>query len=215
MKEKIPKFLNRSEFTNAMLDKYFGQVPNKLVSDIGAGFGFMQQKIEAVGGIWQPFDYIKKMDYSIIWDLNNPAPANVSKAGLVIFLEVLEHLANPLLGIQNIASHIEKGGVLILTTPNPQSSKNRINLLLKGTLYAFQEKHLTEHHVFTPWEHVVRHFLENTGFQILEYAIVDTAYQNRKVTSVKDALKFYLEKLIESRNDKSKGMSYGIVAIKK
>jgi SAM-dependent methyltransferase len=198
-----------------MIDKYNGQMPNNIVSDIGAGYGHMQQKVEAIGGIWQPFDYVKKMDYSIIWDLNNPAPSNVSKAGLVIFLEVLEHLANPLLGIQNIANHIEKGGILILTTPNPQSSKNRLNLLLKGTLYAFQEKHLEEHHVFTPWAHVVRHFLENTGFQILEYAIVDTAYQNRKVTSVKDALKFYLEKLIESRNDKCKGMSYGIVAIKK
>jgi len=215
MSEKILKFLNRSEFANTMIDKYYGQTPNHFISDIGAGFGHMQQKIEAVGGVWQPFDYIKKMDFSIIWDLNDTAPINVSKAGMIVFLEVLEHLGNPLLGIQNIASHIEKGGILILTTPNPQSSKNRLNLLLNGTLYAFQEKHLVEHHVFTPWEHVVRHFLESSGFEILEYAIVDTVYQNRKVTSIKDALKFYLEKLIESRNDKCKGMSYGIVAIKK
>ncbi|MHB1147222.1 MAG: methyltransferase domain-containing protein [Lutibacter sp.] len=208
-------YKNRSDFAHAMIDKYYGQTPNHFISDIGAGYGHMQQKIESVGGIWQPFDYVKKMDFSMIWDLNNSAPANVSKAGLVIFLEVLEHLANPLLGIQNIAKHMEKGGILILTTPNPQSSKNRLNLLLKGTLYAFQEKHLEEHHVFTPWEHVVRHFLESAGFEILEYAIVDTAHKNRKVTSIKDALKFYMEKLIEFRNDKAKGMSYGIVAVKK
>jgi len=215
LKTNIKSFPNRAEFAHAMIDKYNGQVPNNIVSDIGAGYGHMQQKVEAIGGIWQPFDYVKKMDYSIIWDLNNPAPVNFSKAGLVIFLEVLEHLANPLLGIQNIANHMEKEGVLILTTPNPQSSKNRLNLLLKGTLYAFQKKHLEEHHVFTPWEHVVRHFLESVGFEILEYAIVDTAYQNRKVTSIKDALKFYMEKLIEYRNHKAKGMSFGIVAIKK
>lgn len=215
MGEKILKFLNRSEFANAMIDKYFGQVPNHFISDIGAGYGHMQQKIEAVGGVWQPFDYVKKMDFSIIWDLNNSAPKNISKAGTVVFLEVLEHLGNPLLGIQNIANHMEKGGILILTTPNPQSSKNRLNLLLKGTLYAFQEKHLEEHHVFTPWEHIVRYFLESSGFDILEYAIVDTSYQNHKVTSFKDGLKFYLEKLIELKNDKAKGMSYGIVAIKK
>lgn len=215
MSEKILKFLNRSEFANAMIDKYYGQTPNHFISDIGAGFGHMQQKIEAVGGVWQPFDYIKKMDFSIIWDLNDTAPINVPKAGMIVFLEVLEHLGNPLVGIQNIANHIEKGGILILTTPNPQSSKNRLNLLLKGTLYAFQEKHLVEHHVFTPWEHVVRHFLESSGFEILEYAIVDTAYQKRKETSFKDVVKFYLEKLIELKNDKAKGMSYGIVAIKK
>lgn len=162
-----------------------------------------------------PFDYLKKIEESIIWDLNDEAPDNVKKAGIVVFLEVLEHLDNPLLGLQNIANHMLKDGILILTTPNPQSGKNRINLLLKGTLYAFQEKHLEEHHVFTPWEHVVRYFLESTGFEILEYAVVDTAYQNRKLASVKDALKFYMEKFIELKNDKAKGMSYGIVAIKK
>lgn len=215
MKKQFQQFSNRSVFANAMIDKYFNQTTNHFISDIGAGYGHMQQKIEAVGGIWQPFDYVKKMDFSIIWDLNNAAPENTAKAGLVIFLEVLEHLGNPLLGIQNIANHMEKGGILILTTPNPQLSKNRINLLLKGTLYAFQEKHLEEHHVFTPWEHVVRYFLESAGFEILEYAIVDTTYQHRKLTSFKDALKFYLEKIIELKNDKAKGMSYGIVAIKK
>lgn len=215
MKTKIKSYLNRAEFAHAMIDKYHGQTPNHFISDIGAGYGHMQQKIEAVGGSWQPFDYVKKMNFSIIWDLNNAAPENMAKAGMVVFLEVLEHLGNPLLGIQNIAKHMEKGGVLILTTPNPQSSKNRLNLLLKGTLYAFQEKHLVEHHVFTPWEHVVRHFLESAGFELLEYAIVDTTYQHRKLTSFKDGLKFYLERFIELNNHKAKGMSYGIVAIKK
>lgn len=190
MKTKIKSYLNRAEFAHAMIDKYHAQSPNHFISDIGAGYGHMQQKIEDVGGIWQPFDYVKKMDFSIIWDLNNAAPEDTDKAGMVVFLEVLEHLGNPLLGIQNIANHMEKGGILILTTPNPQSSKNRLNLLLKGTLYAFQEKHLVEHHVFTPWEHIVKYFLTQNGFEILEYAIVDTDYQNRKLTSFKDGLKF-------------------------
>lgn len=214
MKTKIKSYPNRAEFAHAMIDKYIGQVPNKFISDIGAGYGHTQQKIEAVGGIWQPFDYVKKMDFSIIWDLNDAAPTNVSKAGLVIFLEVLEHLGNPLLGIQNIANHIEKGGILILTTPNPQSSKNRLNLLRKGTLYAFQEKHLEEHHVFTPWEHVVRFFLESAGFEILEYAIVDTYYLKDKPKSIKGKIKFFLERIIEKYHSKAAGMSYGLVAKK-
>jgi len=215
LKTKIESYYNRGEFANQILDKYYRNAPNNIISDIGAGYGHMKQKVKAIGGIWQPFDYVQKMDYSIIWDLNKPAPINVSKAGTVIFLEVLEHLANPLLGIQHIADHMEKGGILILTTPNPQSSKNRFNLLLKGTLYAFQEKHLIEHHVFTPWEHIVRYFLESAGFEILEYSIVDTAYQNRKLTSVKDAIKYYIEKLIDLKYEKARGMSYGIVAKKK
>lgn len=213
--DNFKAYINRACFANEMLDKYYQDAPNNIISDIGAGFGHMRVKVESLGGIWQPFDYIQKMDYSIIWDLNNPTPKNVSKAGMVIFLEVLEHLANPLLGIENIANHMEKGGILILTTPNPQSSKNRLTLLFKGVLYAFQEKHLIENHVFTPWEHIVRHFLESSGFEILEYAIVDTAYQNRKVTSVKDAIKYFAEKWIELRYEKARGMSYGMVAKKK
>ena len=178
--EELKEFYNRADFANAMLDTYFGSAPNKVISDIGAGFGHMQSKVEGIGGVWQPFDYFKKMDWSIIWDLNNPCPTDTSKAGMVVFLEVLEHLPNPLLSLQHISNHMVVNGILILTTPNPQSSKNRLNLLLKGSLYAFQEKHLIEHHVFTPWEHIVKFHLESVGFKVLEYAIVDTSYQNRK-----------------------------------
>lgn len=212
---KIENYSNRGAFADAMLDKYFMSSPNNIISDIGAGFGHMKNKIEAVGCIWQPFDYYKKMDYSIVWDLNNPAPLNVSKAGIVIFLEVLEYLNNPFLAIQNITNHMEKKGVLIMTVPNPQSSKNTLNLFLKGTLYAFQEKHLQENHVFTPWEHIVTFFLEQNGFEVIEYAIVDTSYKYRKPTSIKDWVKLKIENFIEYRNPKAIGMSYGLVAIKK
>ena len=214
MKTSIKSYTDRGKFANKMLEKYYGKAPNPIISDIGAGFGHMRDKVESLNAIWQPFDYIKKMEITIIWDLNNKAPKEVKQAGIVIFLEVLEHLANPLLGIQHIANHMEKGGILILTTPNPQSSKNRINLMFKGVLYAFQKKHLDENHVFTPWEHIVRFFLEENGFEILEYAIVDTSYQNRKLASLGDSIKFYMEKLIEFKNIKAKGMSYGIVAKK-
>jgi 2-polyprenyl-3-methyl-5-hydroxy-6-metoxy-1,4-benzoquinol methylase len=129
-------------------------------------------------------------------------------------LEVLEHLPNPQRSLKNIAGHMEKGGYLILSTPNPQSSKNRLHLLLKGTLYAFQQKHMEEYHVFTPWEHIVTQFLKEAGLEVTEYAIVDTKYQERKTTSLKDWFKKRIESFIESRSPLSKGMSYGIVAKK-
>src|SRR5690606_17646852 len=212
--EKIETFKNRSLFVGAMLNRYYAEQSNKIVSDIGAGFGHMKEAVEDLGATWQPFDYVKKIDESIIWDLNNEAPNHVKKAGVVIFLEVLEHLDNPLLGLQNITKHLEKGGILILTTPNPQSSKNTLSLFLRGSLYAFQEKHLKENHVFTPWKHIVEHYLKMCGFDVLEYAIVDTNYIYQKPTSFKDWLKQKVERFIEYRNPLSKGMSYGIVAKK-
>lgn len=211
---KIQDFKDRAIFANEMLDKYYPKAPNNIISDIGAGYGHMQSKVESLNATWQPFDYVRKIDKSIIWDLNFSCPNEGVNAGTVIFLEVLEHLANPLLCIQNIANHIEKGGFLILTTPNPSSSKNTLSLFLKGRLYAFQEKHLSEYHVFTPWEHIVKFFLENSGFEILEYSIVDTGYEDNKVSSFKDFLKRKIEGFIEYRNPKARGMSYGIVARK-
>jgi SAM-dependent methyltransferase len=211
----IKEYQDRSKFAHEMLDRYFDLAPNNVISDIGAGFGHMEKKIISLGGVWQPFDYYKKMDKSIIWDLNNPYPIDTKKAGCVIFLEVLEHLANPLLGIQNIANHIESGGYLILTTPNPQSARNRINLLFKGVLYAFQEKHIIEHHVFTPWEHIVRFYLEQSGFEILDFGVVDIQDRATKSKNFKEFLLRMMERFIERRSPKAAGNSYGIVAKRK
>ena len=214
MRENIKVYTNRAEFGNTMLRKYISKAPNRIVSDIGAGFGHMKKHVVAIKATYQAFDYVKKIEEATIWNLNNSAPQNIKKPGIVILLEVLEHLDNPLLGIQNIAEHIEKNGILILTTPNPQSSKNTLSLFLRGALYAFQEKHLVENHVFTPWKHVVYEFLERSGFEVIEYAIVDIQYKNNKGETFKDWLKAKLESFIEYRNPLAKGMSYGIVARK-
>jgi len=214
LKSNIEIYKNRGAFAERMLKKYLSTAPNAIVSDIGAGYGHMKGIVKGLGATWQPFDCVKKIDESIIWDLNNEAPSHVKKAGVVVFLEVLEHLNNPLLGLQNITKHLDKNGILILTTPNPQSSKNTLSLFLRGSLYAFQEKHLLENHVFTPWKHIVGHYLKMCGFEILEYAIVDTNYIHQKPTSFKDWLKQKVERYIEYRNPLAKGMSYGIVAKK-
>ncbi|WP_158844256.1 methyltransferase domain-containing protein [Algibacter sp. L1A34] len=214
MNKKTLIFKDRLVFANEMLAKYFPLAPNSIISDIGAGFGALESSVKEIGGVWQPFDYVRKIDKSIIWDLTYSCPGNAKKAGLVLFLEVLEHLPNPLLSLQNISNHMVQDGYLILTTPNPRSSKNIINLMLKGTLYAFQEKHIKEYHVFTPWEHIVKDFLKTAGFEILEYTVVDTAYQKRKHDNYKDRFKRIIEVFFEKRNVKSIGMSYGIIAKK-
>lgn len=211
----MKKYIDRATFANQMLDKYYPKAPNKIISDIGSGFGHMKTKIESLNATWQPFDYVKKIPESTEWDLNKPMPTSAVNAGTAIFLEVLEHLPNPLQSLQNIANHIETGGYLILTTPNPQSSKNTLNLFLKGTLYAFQKKHLKEYHVFTPWEHIVEHFLNSVGFDVVEYAIVDLAYQTEKRNTIKGKVKRILENYIERKNKLAQGMSYGIVAKKR
>lgn len=207
-----PKFynINRKQWAERKLTQYYKNSPNIIVSDIGAGFGWFGSKVENLKLQWQPFDYIQKIPETIIWDLNNPSPKNVSKAGFVIFLEVLEHLANPELGIKNIANHIKKGGYIALSTPNPCHSKSKLTLLLKGYLYTFQPKHLKEHHVFVPWPHIVQFYLENHGFEILEYATIQK-YSFPKFrfhyNYLKGIIKYLLEKFLEIIDAKAKGVT--------
>ncbi len=160
---------NRGEWAILKLDAVRSQLQSNIVSDIGSGWGWFKTPIVERNLIWQPFDYVKKIDESVQWDLNQSSPEGVLAPDFVIFLEVLEHLFNPELGIKNISNHIKKGGYMVLSTPNPLSARSRFHSFFKGQLYAFQPKHMIEHHVFVPLPHVVRYFLESNGFEIKEH----------------------------------------------
>ena len=212
------KNLNRGEWAELKLSEVVSKIPNKVVSDIGSGFGWFRPIVEKFGLEWQPFDYIKKIEESTIWDLNNSAPENVKTPGFVVFMEVLEHLSNPELGIRNISNHIAEGGFMILSTPNPLSAQSKLSLLLKNNLYAFQPKHLIEHHVYVPLPHIVKFHLENNGFEILEEATVGNIKMPKfkfAISYVKDLVYFGLLKILVLFNSESKGHTQVFLAKKK
>lgn len=56
--------------------------------------------------------------------------------GLVLFNETLEHLAgSPLPAIREMARVLAPGGMMLITTPNAASLRNRLNLLLGRNIY--------------------------------------------------------------------------------
>jgi hypothetical protein len=211
------KNLDRGQWAELKLSEYIDRLPNKTVSDIGSGWGWFRPIVEKFNLEWQPFDFVKKIEESMIWDLNNPAPEDVKKPGFVVFMEVLEHLSNPELGIQNISKHIETGGYMVLTTPNPLSAESKFSFLFKNNLYAFQPKHLQEHHVYVPLPHVVQFHLENSGFQILESATIGNLIFPKISFSMhylKGLFHYIFLKLLVVFNPASKGHTQGFVAVK-
>lgn len=210
---KINTFRSREEFATSMLDKYKNKVNGNLCSDIGSGFGWMGKHIQQAGKTWQPFDYVRKIDEAVIWDLNNPCPIGSYYADMCFMLEVLEHTANPLIAIQNISDHLKTDAILVISVPNPSWSRNRIHLFFKGFLYSFQKKHLQEHHVFTPWRHIVEFFFEQTGFEVLEYHAINQP--EKRPINTKEFFIRLLQKLIEKRDSEAIGLSYGLVLKKK
>jgi 2-polyprenyl-3-methyl-5-hydroxy-6-metoxy-1,4-benzoquinol methylase len=208
----------RGDYAILKLDEVKSQLKSTVVSDIGSGFGWFQDPILERNLIWQPFDYVKKIEESIIWDLNNAAPENVIQPDFVVFLEVLEHLSNPELGIRNISNHINKGGYMVLSTPNPFSARSRFTSFFKGQLYAFQPKHLLEHHVFVPLPYVVKYFLESNGFQILEHVTLGRIpFPKFKVhvNYLKDIIQYFVLNLIAFFDSSSKGETQAFFVRKK
>ena len=212
------KNLDRGQWAELKLSEVVNKLPNKIVSDIGAGFGWFQPILSKYNLEWQPFDFVQKIAETSLWDLNNPAPENAKQPGFVVFLEVLEHLSNPELGIRNIANHIEKGGYMVISTPNPLSATSKFSMVFKNSLYAFQKKHIVEHHVYVPLPHIVQFHLENNGFEVIEMATIGNIMAPEfyfKVNYLKDLVHHFILKLLVLINPESKGHTQAYFVVKK
>lgn len=95
---------------------------------------------------------------------------------LIIFTEVFEHLRiNPINTLLKLKSKLKEGGLLYLTTPNFFRYTNIINFLLGrpvvNAYYEFEKLNTIGHmgHVREYAKGEVCSFLENTGFEIIEF----------------------------------------------
>lgn len=188
------------------------------VFDVGAGNGIMRKPVQEAGFNYLAFDKVPG-DNILRWNLEEPFSFQYRPAA-VLFLEVIEHLSNPLLSLKNLSSIMPLGSVLILSTPNPEWSDSRISLLKNGYLTMFNEGDLVEnHHVFTPWKHIVIYMLKQSGFEIKEISPIGKP-TNLVAKPFFDARLpfrlFYrlLKRTIEAIDTNSVGALYGIVAVK-
>jgi len=192
-------------------------LPSKVVFDIGAGDGQMQ-RIESLGLAYHGFDR-NPCAGSSRWDLNEPPPKLSSSAGAAMLLDVIEHCANPGLALKNIASVLQPGAQLIVTVPNPRWSRSRTHALFHGYPACFTQSDLDlNHHVFTPWPHILQRMLNDANFIIENYVTLDgvTRFWDRplSVTYPIRCLTSLSHIIIERLDRSACGMSYGLTARK-
>jgi len=72
----------------------------------------------------------KKLNHAKIHDLNLPLPYQPNTFDLIFALEVIEHLFDTDQFLKNIHRVLKPRGILILSTPNLASIKNRLRLLI-------------------------------------------------------------------------------------
>lgn len=211
--------LSRYEWVPALLGSLLAGSPSREMLDIGAGDGRMQTPIEAAGGNYRGFDLFPAHPQITRWNLDEAPDKSSPLAGGALLLDVIEHCNNPGLALRHIAEALLPGAFLILTAPNPRWSRSRLSAVASGYPACFTPSDLDlNHHVFTPWPHIVEWLLRDAGFRVEQYVTLDgktrwpgAPYHLRYPVRLGVALAM---KTIERRDPSACGMSYGVVARK-
>lgn len=191
----------------------------RTVFDIGSGNELLARDIRSMGLQYFSFDAAPSTETVRYWNIEDPFPYSGS-ADVVLFLEIVEHLNNPWLGVSNVSKVLRPGGYLVLSTPNPAWSGSRLSLVGRGVLAMFTEEDLRlNHHVFTPWRHVLERLLLDNGIGELRFAELGktTSIFARPFWGIKMPLRliFRVTKTLLERVDRqARGAAYGIVGRK-
>jgi 2-polyprenyl-3-methyl-5-hydroxy-6-metoxy-1,4-benzoquinol methylase len=115
------------------------------ILDYGAGVGQLTRRLLAT----PRFDHVSAADImgvpsdlsgKVEWieqDLNAPLPGHDDTFDVVVSAEVIEHLENPRFMLREIFRILRPGGTAVVTTPNNESWRSLIALLVRGHYVAF------------------------------------------------------------------------------
>ena len=173
MKNPINTKETRYQYAARMVGELAPLLPLPTVYDIGAGLGQLREPVQQTGLEYVGFDYQPQTKGMVVWNLDEKCPLDRPAAGLVLLLEVVEHLLNPGVAFDSIAGLIAPGGYFLVTTPNPQWSRSRLEALRTGypSFFTITDLELNGH-VFPVFPHVLEHMLKQRGFVIEQFVML-------------------------------------------
>jgi len=98
-------------------------------------------------------------------DLNHPLALPDGSFDLIAAIEVIEHLENPRAAIREMARLLAPGGTLVLTTPNQESLRSILSLVVQGHFVAFTGDNYPAHITALLGQDLTRIFAE-AGLQV-------------------------------------------------
>ncbi len=115
--------------------------------DFGAGIGNLSQRIKSLNrfnsitaaDIMQRPIGIDNLINWLTWDLNDPLNILSQQFDVIVSAEVIEHLENPRAIVREWFRLLRPGGTLIFSTPNNESWRSLLALLMQGHFVAFSD----------------------------------------------------------------------------
>ena len=193
------KKFDRYDFAKYALEKTLVGAKKEIVFDVGALDARLKNSLSNFNIEYKAFDlYPSKGVYQ--WNLEEKLDAKFGKADIVILLDVLEHLFNPEICLNNIKNILKSSGYLILSVPNPNYSIGRIKFLFTSKLHKFKKKDLNDnHHVFVTFAHIVEKLLDDLGFEVIQFAIISKVPNDIKKMYFHTRLKEFFNELPRGR----------------
>jgi 2-polyprenyl-3-methyl-5-hydroxy-6-metoxy-1,4-benzoquinol methylase len=141
--------------------------------DYGAGTGELTQRILEM----KRFESVSAADIMPVpeglagkaeWiemDLNSPLPLAGETFDVIVAAEVIEHLENPRFVVRELFRMLKPGGVAVISTPNNESWRSLLALLVRGNFVAFTDTSYPAHITALVRQDIRRIFLE-THFSV-------------------------------------------------
>lgn len=172
MIEPVVTSQRRYDFAADFIRRKAKELRPGVVFDVGAGAAPMREPVEKAGLSYHAFDLYPGREVTR-WDLSDPCPLQGTDAGLVLMMDVIEHLLNAGLALDHISSVVPEGGYLLISTPNPRWSKSRLHALATGFPSCFTQADLDRNrHVYPVWPHILLRLLEERGYRVEEYCLI-------------------------------------------
>jgi 2-polyprenyl-3-methyl-5-hydroxy-6-metoxy-1,4-benzoquinol methylase len=138
---KMTKGTSSATIHRLLLDTAANAIePAAEILEFGAGTGGLVRSLRQAGfvGPITAADILPRpshIDAATSWieaDLNEPLPIADRAFDAIISTEVIEHLENPRALFREFGRLIRPGGCLLLTTPNQESIRSLLSLVLRG-----------------------------------------------------------------------------------
>lgn len=155
-------------------DYVYDLIPRRgRVLDLGAGTGALTQRLHDAGRSVVAVDLDEEhwaADVPLVpLDLDGDSVTTLDAPfDVILAVEVIEHLENPIAFLRNIAHLLTPSGTAIVTSPNVDSLPARLKFLLKGKLRALDEHGDPTHISPLVWDLFITKWLHRAGLTLAE-----------------------------------------------